>query len=122
MSEKSQKISNKPYKNPMQGMNPHLYDMITALMMMGRQKAMQRMEIDLAEIQLGSQILEVGCGTGSLTLLVKKQAGENGFVHGTDPLPQMIELAKKKAEKAKLMIDFQLGSIEQIPFPDEFFR
>ena len=99
MSEKSQKISNKPYKNPMQGMNPHLYDMITALMMMGRQKAMRRMEIDLAEIQLGSQILEVGCGTGSLTLLVKKQAGENGSVHGTDPLPQMIELAKKKAEK-----------------------
>ncbi len=68
MSEKSQKISNKPYKNPMQGMNPHLYDMITALMMMGRQKAMRRMEIDLAEIQTRISNIRSGLRHGESNL------------------------------------------------------
>jgi ubiquinone/menaquinone biosynthesis C-methylase UbiE len=114
-------VSEKPFKNPMEGMNPSVYDLVTALMMTGRQKAIRQMTVDLAGVKLGDQVLEIGCGTGSLTLFAKKQAGENGSVFGIDPLPQMIKRAQMKAMKSKLKIDFQVAPYEQIPFPENQF-
>jgi len=55
--------SNSSYQNPMQHM-ARVYDTLTAIMMMGRQKAIRKASIDLANINQGDQVLEVGCGTG----------------------------------------------------------
>jgi ubiquinone/menaquinone biosynthesis C-methylase UbiE len=106
------------YTNPMQHMAGN-YDRITAIMMMGREKAIRKMSIDLAGIRPGDAVLEVGSGTGTLTMLAKSRSGVKGKVHGIDPLPQMVEIAKKKAAKSKMDIVFQEGTIEAIPFPEE---
>ncbi len=100
----------------MQGMNPRVYDLVAGLMMMGRQKAIRKMTITLAEIKPGDQVLEVGCGTGSLTIYAKKQVGPSGSVFGIDPLPQMINRAQHKAEHLKLDITFKVAPFEQIPY------
>jgi ubiquinone/menaquinone biosynthesis C-methylase UbiE len=120
-NDEANSVSEKPFKNPMEGMNPRMYDLVTALMMTGRQKAIRQMTIELAEIHTGNQVLEIGCGTGTLTILAKKQTGENGLVFGIDPLPQMIKRAQQKAAKSKLKIDFQIAPYEQIPFPENHF-
>ena len=116
-----EKRADSSYTNPMQHMSGRMYDRITAIMMMGRQKGVRKACIDLVGIKPGDQVLEVGCGTGTLTLLAKNRAGPEGKVFGIDPLPQMIETARKKAQKAKLDITFQAGFIEDIPFPDASF-
>jgi ubiquinone/menaquinone biosynthesis C-methylase UbiE len=121
MNEKSETISIKPYTNPMAHMNPRIYDLVTALLMSGRQNEIRKMTIDLADIHTGDQVLEVGCGTGSLTIYAKKQTGPNGLVVGIDPLPQMIARAQKKAKDKKLDIQFQIAPYELIPFPDGNF-
>jgi ubiquinone/menaquinone biosynthesis C-methylase UbiE len=63
----------------------------------------------------------VGCGTGSLALVAKERAGETGHVYGIDPAPKQIARARHKAARHSQSIDFQLGVIEQLTFPDQSF-
>jgi ubiquinone/menaquinone biosynthesis C-methylase UbiE len=62
-------------------------------------------------------VLDVGCGTGEVTLLAKLRA-KHGKVYGIDPAPEMIAVARKKAARKRLDIDFRVGVIESLPFPD----
>lgn len=76
---------------------------------------------DLVRLQPGEAVLDVGCGTGTLALVAKKRVGETGRVCGIDPSMQLLTGARRKAVRAGLPIDFQLGGIEQIPFSDQSF-
>src|SRR5665647_1145050 len=80
------------------------------------------MTVNLAQIKQGDCVLEVGCATGTLTLAAKRQAGPTGTVFGIDVIPGMIEASRNKAAQAKLDVTFQLGNIEDIPFPNEYFE
>ncbi len=71
--------------------------------------------------QQGERILDVGCGTGELACLIKPLVGAQGMVAGIDPSANMIEVAKHKADKLKLTIDFRLAAIEKLPFKDASF-
>lgn len=97
------------------------YDSYMRKMTLGREKALREMTINLAQVKPGDRVLEVGCGTGTLTLAAKRQAGPTGQVYGIDIIPGMIEISKQKAEQSNLDVTFQLGSIDDIPFPENTF-
>lgn len=77
--------------------------------------------MELAGVAPGDCVLEVGCGTGSLSLAAKRKAGPSGEVFGIDVIPGMIEASQRKAAGANESITFQVGSINAIPFPDNRF-
>jgi ubiquinone/menaquinone biosynthesis C-methylase UbiE len=85
--------------------------------MLGHAGMLRKMTVDGASIQPGDSVLDVGCGTGEITLRAKLRTG-NGQVYGIDPAPEMIAVARKKAAHKKLDIDFRVGVIEALPFPD----
>ena len=97
------------------------YDLAAFLMTFGREKRMRRETVQRAGVALGQSVLDVGCGTGSLTLAAKTAAGPGSDVHGIDPAPEMIDISRKKAGRAHVDIDFQVGVIEDLPFPDATF-
>jgi ubiquinone/menaquinone biosynthesis C-methylase UbiE len=66
------------------------------------------------------RILDLGCGTGSTTLLLK-QAFPQAEVIGLDLSPYMLVMADHKARNTKLDIQFQHGKAEQTGFPDASF-
>ncbi len=107
-------------KSQMEKMAPS-YDAYMRKMTLGREAALREITVRLAQIKPGDSVLEVGCGTGSLTLAAKRQAGPSGKVAGIDIIPAMIEISQHKAEQAHLDITFQLGSINDIPFPENQF-
>jgi ubiquinone/menaquinone biosynthesis C-methylase UbiE len=72
----------------------------------------------LAQVQPGEQVLDVGCGTGTLLLEVVRRVGRTGRVAGVDPGPEQIARARAKAARRNAPIEFQLGAIEQLPFPE----
>lgn len=92
------------------------YDSYMRTMTLGRERALREMTVNLAQVKPGDCVLEVGCGTGTLTLAAKRQAGPSGKVFGIDIIPGMIELSQQKAAQANLDVNFQLGSIDDIPF------
>ena len=97
------------------------YDSYMRMMTLGRERSLREMTVKLAQIKPGDQVLEIGCGTGSLTLAAKRQAGPTGKVCGIDLIPRMIDLSRQKATQAGEDITFQLGCIADIPFPDNQF-
>ena len=97
------------------------YDIFTSLLGLGVNRSNSRMVIELAKIKSGDKVLDVGCGTGNLTLTAKASAGAGGSVYGIDAAPEMIEVARKKARQAGLDVTFDIGLIEKIPFPEATF-
>jgi len=97
------------------------YDAFTWLVSLGRETALREMTLDLAGIAPGEKVLDVGCGTGTLTIAAKARAGAKGEVHGIDAAPEMIEVARRKATEQETEVDFRVGLIEDIPFPDNEF-
>jgi ubiquinone/menaquinone biosynthesis C-methylase UbiE len=79
------------------------------------------MVIELANVKPGDRVLDVGCGTGSLSLTAQSYAGPSGKVYGIDAAPEMIEVAKKKASRSGLGVVFEVGLIEKLAFPDATF-
>ena len=93
------------------------YDFAVQLTTLGQARRLRRLTVDQALIRPGDRVLDVGCGTGAVTLLVKQRA-EHGKVYGIDPAPEMIAVARKKAARKRLDIDFRMAVIESLPFPD----
>ncbi|MDQ6746568.1 MAG: methyltransferase domain-containing protein [Candidatus Dormibacteraeota bacterium] len=89
------------------------------LVLRGQWHALRQRTIDLAQLQRGEAVLDVGCGTGTLALLAKPRVGDTGQVSGIDPAGPMIVRARRKAARRGLAIDFQVGVIEQLAFPEQ---
>jgi demethylmenaquinone methyltransferase/2-methoxy-6-polyprenyl-1,4-benzoquinol methylase/phosphoethanolamine N-methyltransferase len=103
------------------GQMARYYDLITAFMTFGREKAFRQVTIKLARVMPGDKVLEVGCGTGTLTLAAKARVGSSGEVVGIDIAPEMVAAASRKTARKGIDISFRAGSIESIPFPDNRF-
>lgn len=101
--------------------SPRFYDAMGFLMWFGREKRIRRTTIELAGIAPGQSVLDVGCGTGTLTLAAKAAAGPSGRVSGIDPAPEMVEFARRKASRAGADVDFRVGVVEALPFSDATF-
>ncbi len=98
-----------------------LYDSVVDVITFGQTQRLRMMTIDQALLKPGESLLDVGCGTGGVTIPGKKRVGQNGKAAGIDPSPEMIAVANQKADKAGLEIEFRLGVIESLPYPDATF-
>ncbi len=97
------------------------YDWVVQVMALGQAGRLRRKTIDFAQIVPGERVLDVGCGTGDLTLRAKERAGLAGQVCGIDPGPERSEVARRKAARAHAEVDFRVGVIERLPYPDASF-
>lgn len=66
------------------------------------------------------RILDLGCGTGSATLMLKQTFGQAAVI-GLDLSPYMLVVAEKKAQQAGLNIQWQHGLAEATGFEDASF-
>ena len=74
--------------------------------------------IEQADIRAGQRVLDLGCGTGTLAIMVK-QAQPNAEVAGLDADPEMLKMAHYKKNQAKLDVKFDVGFTNHLPYPDE---
>lgn len=98
-----------------------LYDHSVNLLALGTEKKLREATVKLAQITPGEQVLDVGCGTGSLTILAAKKAGSDGGVTGIDPSAEMIAVAREKAEQSGVKVEFTVGAAEALNYPDGHF-
>lgn len=97
------------------------YDLTASIMSLGHEGALRRETVERAGVQPSNQVLDVGCGTGSLTLAAARQAGATGQVTGIDASPEMIQASTRKAARARAAVTFRTGLIERLEFPDQSF-
>lgn len=106
----------KGYLNPSAAFS---YDSITQYALPPGEALVRQSLIDKVQGQ-PRRILDLGCGTGSTTLMLK-QAFPQAEVIGLDLSPYMLFMADSKANQAGLNIQFLHGKAEQTNFPDAAF-
>jgi SAM-dependent methyltransferase len=78
--------------------------------------------IELAELQLGDSVLDVGGGYGEPSLTAARAVGPQGRVVCTDISPEMLEVARERAADAGLSnVEFVARDAEELEFDDETF-
>ena len=101
--------------------SPWRYDLGLWLGSWGREGRFRNEELRLARIAPGERVLDVGCGTGSLTIAAARRVGSEGRVVGVDPSVEMIGRAQAKARGRHLPVEFIATAGEALPFPDDSF-
>jgi ubiquinone/menaquinone biosynthesis C-methylase UbiE len=94
-----------------------LYDTVSRLMGVS---SLHRQLVEQAEIEPGQRVLEVGCGTGSLTLLAKRLQPGADFV-ALDPDPRALRRARRRAQRQHVTVRLDRGFAEDLPYPDGSF-
>lgn len=93
------------------------YDPLTRLLGADRVRAKL---LDAAHVQPGEQVLDLGCGTGAVSLLLAKRQPQARIV-GLDPDASALARAEQKARAAGAAIEFQKGYAGRAPYPAHSF-
>jgi ubiquinone/menaquinone biosynthesis C-methylase UbiE len=75
----------------------------------------RRALLEQSKIRPGERILEVGCGTGTLVLLIKRLHPDVEVV-GIDPDPKALARARRKAEREGIAIELDCGFADQLRY------
>jgi len=94
-----------------------LYDPFTRLI--GVESAHDKLAQEAA-LESAERVLEIGCGTGNLALLVKWMRPQLEVV-GLDPDPKALARASRKAQQAGLPLELDRGFADDLPYPDASF-
>jgi ubiquinone/menaquinone biosynthesis methyltransferase len=97
------------------------YDLMNSVMTAGLHHRWRARAVDLTGLGEGDRALDVCCGTGDLALALKRRVGSSGSVVGVDFSAQMLELARAKAARSGLPVEFLAGNALELPFEDSSF-
>lgn len=95
-----------------------LYDPVLRWVM--QEEVFKRRLIRQANLAPGMRVLDLGCGTGTLTILAKRLHPQTEFT-GLDPDPEVLARARSKAERAGGPITWDEGLATRLPYPDQSF-
>jgi ubiquinone/menaquinone biosynthesis C-methylase UbiE len=73
--------------------------------------------LDAADVHPGHSVLDVGCGTGVLSVAAAERVGASGRVAGVDPNEGMLDVARR----TEAPVEWKVGMAEELPYPDGSF-
>ena len=74
--------------------------------------------VERLDIQPGTKVLDVACGSGNLAVLAAPKGAD---VTGVDIASNLVDSAKRRAESLGLNIRFDEGDAEDLPYEDNSF-
>lgn len=98
-----------------------VYDLLAPLMTFGLERGYRRRARALLQLQGHEQVLDVGCGTGTLSREIARDLDpQRSKVVGVDAAAAMIEVARRKGS-ALTNLQFDAALAEQLPYSDRTF-
>jgi SAM-dependent methyltransferase len=96
-----------------------LYDPVLRLFF--REEQAKRELLAQADVRTGQRVLDVGCGTGTLAILIKAECPQTHVV-GLDGDPKALAIARRKAARAGVDVAFDEGLASSLPYSDGSFE
>ena len=93
------------------------YDRANQVLSAGIHHRWRRKAVQWSGVKPGERVLDCATGTGDLAVAFKHAVGPTGEVIGTDFVPEMLELASRKAPS----IRFETADVTALPYPDQSF-
>lgn len=97
------------------------YDRVNTVLSFGVHHGWRAATIKASGVKPGDHVLDCATGTGDLAIEYKKAVGDRGYVLGTDFCKEMIDHAPGKAQKNRLVIDFEVADAMDLPYEDNKF-
>jgi ubiquinone/menaquinone biosynthesis C-methylase UbiE len=94
-----------------------LYDPLSKLL---GSEAAQRELIGQAGLRPGQRVLEIGCGTGNVVVLIRSLSPSVDVV-GLDPDPKALARAQRKVARLGAAIQLDRGFSDELPYPERTF-
>jgi ubiquinone/menaquinone biosynthesis C-methylase UbiE len=82
--------------------------------------AARAMLLDQAAVSAAHRVLDIGCGTGSLLVMIKRKYPEAEVV-GLDPDPRALARARRKGQRSRIRFQLDQGFADELPYPDGSF-
>lgn len=95
-----------------------LYDPVLRLLL--RESAFRRRFLAQADVDPDHRVLDLGCGTGTMAMLIR-QRRPGSMVVGVDGDPKVLDVARRKAARASLSIQFDQALADRLPYPARSF-
>lgn len=93
------------------------YDRANTVLALGQDRRWRRAAVDAAAVPAGGDALDVACGTGLLTLELRRRVGPVGSVVGLDFSERMLAVARRRDPS----IEWIEGDAVRLPFGDAGF-
>ena len=85
-----------------------------------RERSFKQALIRQAQFEGGHRVLDLACGTGTLSIWIK-QACPGAEVVGVDGDPSILSLATRKAQRAAVSVQFTEAMSYRLPYPANHF-
>lgn len=85
-----------------------------------RERAFKSSLLQQAHLQPGQRVLDLACGTATLTIAAK-QAAPDAHIIGVDGDPEILERARDKTRRAGVVLPFDRAMSHQMPYEDNSF-
>lgn len=95
-----------------------LYDPFMKWIM--RENAFKTCLIKESNLNSNQMVLDLGCGTGTLTILIKEYY-PGAEVFGLDGDEEVLKTAKYKSKKEGINVNWDYGLSFELPYPDNYF-
>lgn len=95
-----------------------LYDPLIRLAM--RESTFKRHLVEQVRLGDGYRLLDLGCGTATLTILLQQSAPKASVI-GLDGDPQVLEIARRKVARVGLTVPLYHGMAYALPYSDNSF-
>lgn len=100
-----------------------IYDPVMNIATLGRAKSARTEAIDILDFKATDKILDLGCGTGVMTIQIAKHLKSPGHIIGIDAAENMIKVANRNLKKTSPgdTCSFMAALAEELPFEGESF-
>ncbi|KAF0112000.1 MAG: type 11 methyltransferase [Chloroflexi bacterium] len=81
-----------------------------------REETFKRYLVEHSHLEAGQKVLDLGCGTGTLTIQIKQFLPQIELF-GLDGDPAVLQIARSKADAVGLDIEWEKGLAYELPYP-----
>ena len=124
MSGSAEEVAQSQFLHKVYDTVPRRYRLVNSIITWGLDYKWRRQAAKECLVNKPGKVLDIGCGTGDLTIELISKSGEDVEITGVDFNRNMMRIAEERVEKLNRgsKVSFVSGDVANLPFPGDYFE